>query len=134
MIKADEVFNASDFESIRLVVHFQNITTRTEVKDKKSAQLIEIGDKWLTLELPSKSCNDRHNVMVDVKRAGKGKQKDVDILSVTGKVFSVEDLGDNRMQVVVECVQFEERRWNDLLSLYANRQAEIQKFFAAVKG
>ena len=83
---------------------------------------------------PAKSCNDRHNVMVDISRAGIGKQKDVPILSVTGKVYSVEDLGDNRMQVVVECIQFEERRWNDLLSLYSNRQAEIQKFFASVKG
>ncbi|MBI3544459.1 MAG: hypothetical protein HY075_14400 [Deltaproteobacteria bacterium] len=142
MIKADEVFNANDFESIRLHIYFSNTTTRTEIRDPKKNELVEIGDKWLVFELPSKCCAKQHSVLIEITRSSKKSErgpkdkpdKEIDLLSVTGKVHHVQDLGEDRWRVTIECVQFDETEWTSLLNMYSSRQAEIEQFFAAVKG
>lgn len=142
MTDAADVFNTKDFESIRLVVHFQNVTTRTEVKGGEKTGLLEIGNKMLVIELPAKSCNVKHNVMLKICQVERGKEKDPkkkpkkekELLSVTGKVWDIEELDDESVRVAVECVQYDEKSWNDLLNLFSNRQAEIEKFLAAARG
>ena len=143
MTDAADVYNPKDFESIRLTVHFQNLTTRTEVKDKSKASLVEIGDKTLVFELPARSCNEKHNVMVKISRTEKIKDgadkskkapKEQELLNVTGKVRSLEEVDEETVRIEVECMQFDEKGWNALLALYASRQAEIEKFLAAARG
>lgn len=141
MTDASEVFDPKDFESIRLIVHFQNVTTRMEVKETDKASLVEIGEKMLVLELPAKSCNVKHSVMVQIcqvdknaKPDKKNKRKERELLSVTGKVFDLEEVDEEFSRVTIECLQFDEKSWNELLNMYANRQAQIEKFFAAARG
>lgn len=133
-INAEDVFNPKDFESIKLIVYFANTTTGTAIKDPGKISLTEIGEKHLTLDLPSKSCNAKHNVTVDIKRFDKQQKKEIEIVKATGKVHSFQDVGDDRARVVIECVQFDEKSWADLLAFYSNRQQEIEAFFKAVKG
>lgn len=143
MTDAVDVYNPKDFESIRLTVHFQNLTTRTEVKDKSKVSLVEIGDRTLVFEVPARSCNEKHNVMVNISRAEKVKegtdkakktQKEQELLNVTGKVRSLDAVDEETVRIEVECLQFDEKGWNALLALYANRQAEIEKFLTATRG
>jgi hypothetical protein len=134
MINADDVFNPKDFESIRLHVYFKNSTTGTEIRDPKKVTLTEIGDKYLVFDMPSKSCNAKHNVAVDIHQFDQRTKKETEILKVTGKVFSMEDADDGRCRVTVECVQFDEESWIRLMKIYSSRQSEIENFFKAVKG
>lgn len=144
MIDAASVFNPRDFESIQLLFSFQNITTRTEVRDQPRIKLVELGDRTLTLELPAKSCNEKHNVLVTIFKVDQAKKSDSTerkirrngqpLVSVTGKVLAAEDVGEEVLRVEIECVQYDERSWSELLSIYSRRQAEIDGFLAAARG
>lgn len=135
MIKAEDVFNPKDFESIRLLVYFQNTTTGTKVDDPSKCSLTEIGDKTLVLDLPARSCAKQHNVMVDIYKADKSAaSKSVELLKVTGKVFTTDETDDDRARVTVECMQFDEESWIKLTELFSSRQTEIENFFKAVRG
>lgn len=131
---AGEVFNAKDFESIQLRISFKNLTTRTETKSTDQVSLIEIGDRTLYLELPERSCNVKHSVMVDISQIEKGLKTLKPLLSVTGKISQVEDVGEHLNQVSIHCLQFDEESWKKLVNIYAARQEEINQFLATVRG
>ena len=134
-VNAEDVFNPKDFESIELKIDFKNLTTNTKIEQNKSITLIEIGDKTLTLEVPTKSCNHKHNVMLSIQKVEKKNHKfyTQTLFSTTGKIRNVENL-DETLKIEVDCIQFEEKEWQDLQQLFAKRQDEITKFFKSVKG
>jgi hypothetical protein len=145
MIDASDVFNPRDFESISLKVYFSNLTTRTEVKNTNKTSLVELGDKSLVLELPERSCNEKHNVMVKIVRiekqkepskkdSGKKNKNEREVLSITGKVRSLEDVGQQALRVEIDCLQYDEKGWQEIVSLFEARQAEIENFLTAVRG
>ena len=133
-IEDDVVFNPEDFQSIRLAVYFKNLTTRTEVKSQSTTPLVEIGDKTLVFELPARSCNAKHNALVEIKKIEAKTNKETSILSVTGKVKSIEELEDSTMKVEFDCIQYDEPSWEKLLSLYSSRQSEITDFLKSIRG
>jgi len=77
---ASEVFNADDFKSVRLSIIFQNLTTRTEVRDRSKVALVEVGDRTILLEIPGKSCQTKHSVLIKIERPKK-KAKSFELLS-----------------------------------------------------
>lgn len=131
-INAEDVFKAEDFESIRLIIRFKNFTTNTEVKDYTKNSLIEVGEKSLVLEVPEKSCNAKHNVMVKVSR--QKKKLEEELLNATGKVAEIENVGEGFLKIKVEFVQVDDESWTNFLSMYSNRQDEIENFLKAARG
>jgi len=134
MIEADEVFNAADFQSIKLSVQFKNLMTGIDVKNSAEISLMEIGDKALVFEIPARSCNVKHNVMFHIGRSDTKSKKSEPMFSATGKVSDLENLDEGRDRVTVDLVQYEERELADLMALFSSRQEEIENFFAAVRG
>lgn len=134
MVEAEDVFNPKDFESLKLIIAFKNLTTRTEVRDKSKCNLQEVGERTLIFEVPAKSCNTNHNVLVEIKKIDTKTKKEKELLSVTGKILEIEDVGDDCLRVSVDCMQYDEKSWKELIGFYSSRQAEIEKFFASVRG
>ncbi|MBI3558358.1 MAG: hypothetical protein HY074_18985 [Deltaproteobacteria bacterium] len=145
---AAEVFQAADFKSVRFVVTFQNVTTRTEIREKEKISLIEIAERSILLEIPGKSCSPRHSVLIRIERPTKRKLKaavnadtkrkatpDYELLfDATGKVVSVEDTGDSVDKVLIDLVQFDIENWRRFMEVFSSRQDDIEKFFSAAKG
>ena len=133
-IDACDVFNPADFVSLRLGISLQNLTTRTTVTNSRKISIIEIGDRSLTFEMPMGSCNIQHSVLFEISKIDAKTKKFTPLFKATGKVSDFEKLEDARVRVVVDMIQFDERGWNDFLSIFNNRQEEITQFLAAVKG
>ncbi|MCC9266208.1 hypothetical protein LOX66_19970, partial [Bacillus velezensis] len=76
-----------------------------------------------------------HSVLVKISRPEKkgGKVRYNEVLSVTGKIREVHEVDEGHIKVLVDCIQFDEQSWKDLVSLYSNRQDEINKFLETVK-
>ena len=83
------------------------------------------------LELPLHSCNMNHNVIIKISVAETG-MKQREILAVTGKVIHMEV--ENSTRVTVDCIQFDETSWNELLQIYSKRQDSITNFLKNAKG
>ncbi len=128
------IFNPEDFRSVRLTVHFKNLTTRTESKSVSTTPLVEIGNKTLVFELPARSCNEKHSALVEIKKVDHDMQKEISVLSVTGKVKEIEELGEGSMKVTLDCIQYDEPSWDALLNLYSKRQDEITNFLKSIRG
>ncbi|MEW6055876.1 MAG: hypothetical protein AB1540_04605 [Bdellovibrionota bacterium] len=134
MVEAEDVFDPKQFQSIRLEIEFKDLTTGTEVRDHGRISLQEISEKTLVLEVPEKSCNARHNVMIKIKQPDKKQKKGAEFFSVTGKVIQLEEAGEASLRVTVEILQFDDKSWNDFQNLFLNRQTEIENFLKAAKG
>jgi hypothetical protein len=145
-MNAADVYDAQDFQSIKLSLNFENLTTRTAISDKSSVLLVEVGEKSLTLQVPFKSCSPRHSIMLRIERpvtkrvgpqavnSDKRKREFELLFDATAKVVSVEESGDGQDKVLLELVQFDVQRWSAFLTIFSVRQDEIEKFFTAVKG
>ncbi len=131
MTKKEKIIDPSDFQSIKLLTSFQNTSTGLKEVPPEKCTLIEIGKKNLTLELPLHSCNMSHNVIIKISVAETG-MKQREILAVTGKVIHMEV--ENYTRVVVDCIQFDEASWNELLQIYSKRQDSITNFLKSAKG
>jgi hypothetical protein len=134
-IDAKDVFRLEDFQSIQLSVQFQNLTTKTEIREPNSISLVEVLERSLVFEMPATSCNVKHSVLASIKKKLPGRERKFEpLLNFTGKVATVEPQDNQLIRVTIDCVQFDEASWNDLLQLFSTRQKEIEGFFAAAKG
>jgi hypothetical protein len=134
MVEAEDVFKAADFRSMKFVVTFQNITTRTEILDSPTIGIIETADKSITLEMPKKTCNIKHSVMILIKKVDYEANKLAEVFGATGRVLGTENVSEEFDKVTIALIQFEEKSWNDFRGLMSSRQEEINRFFASVKG
>ena len=131
MTKKEKIIDPADFQSIKLATSFQNTSTGLKEVPPDKCTLIEIGKKTLMLELPLHSCNMNHNVIIKISVAETG-MKQREILAVTGKVIHMEV--ENSTRVTVDCIQFDETSWNELLQIYSKRQDSITNFLKNAKG
>ncbi len=130
----NDLINPMDFVSMRQKIRFQNVSTRTEIKESDSASILEIGTKSLVLELPPYSCHLNHNVMIEVYLNGTTDKLAEPMLRATGKIISHERQEDGTLRVTMDLIQFDDVSWQKFLGLYSNRQDEIERFFKMVKG
>lgn len=141
-VDAAEVFQQDDFKSLRLVLSFKNLTTRTEVRDRPRISLVEMADGSMLVEVPGKSCSPRHSVLIKIERPVRRKSKKdgsvktayVLLFEATGKVAEVQAAGDGFDRVLVDLVQFDMETWKRFIDFFAGRQDEIEKFLSATKG
>lgn len=133
-IKAEDVFNPKDFQSITLEITMKNLTTQTEIKKPGLISLVELDEKKVTLQFPAKSCNVKHNIFVDIRKKDSDSAHCKDLCSFTGKVLEAESVGDNALRTVVDVIQVDEQSWQNLLNLFAARQEQISQFLKSVRG
>ena len=128
----EELINVNDFESIQIQIQLKNLTTKTEPKKGSVVRFIEFLDRGMVLEVPQKNCNKSHHLILDIQARAPGK-KDIEF-SVTAKVDDLEHLEGGTDQVSMSVIQTDEKSWADFNKLFSNRQEEIEKFLAAVRG
>ena len=136
-LKADDVFNLADFQTMETTfTTIKNLTTRTEPDALPSVRLVEIGEKSLAFEL-EKNCGAKgHSLIIALKITCpvKGGPAKTAKFEATTTVRSFEQQDDGTYRYEVELLQFEEKGWQQFLALFSSRQNEINEFLAAVKG
>jgi len=134
-IDASEVFNPKDFESVRLSISFTNLTTKTELKNADNILLIDIlsDPRQLGFEMPARQCNIKHNVLFEINKLDQKTGKTSPLVAITGRIIEVEELDADCMKVTVDCVQVDEKSWDDLVNLFAKRQEDINNFLASAR-
>jgi len=143
-----DLFNPSDFQSTRLEIDLSNTTTNTEIKDGKKffkgvhmiapkieIKITEFVEKGLVMEVPSKTCAQGHNVVVEIRILNpQGNSKAQMAFSFSGKVQNITSLDGETDTAEIRMVQFEEKAWQEFQSLYWGRQDEIDSYFQGMRG
>ena len=127
-----ELIDASDFVSMKLQFHLTNTTTQTTVKNNKAIRLIELQNRGLTLEVPSPSCHQGHNIILEI--TGFDEHKNEFKFSSTAKVEHLESVQDNMDRIDITLVQYDEKAWENFCHRFSHRQNEITDFFERAKG
>ncbi len=133
MIEAGDVFNPKDFQSVKLRISFENLTTKWKPPIDENLGILEIGDKQLVFELPLKSCSNGHSGFIKIESYNYETKKFQELFTSTGKIVDAEST-DDTIRVTFDLVQFDEKSWNDFTTTFAKRQEEIMRFFQMVKG
>jgi hypothetical protein len=124
--------NPSDFVSTQLSIELFNNTTRTRPRSDTLVKLVQFLTNGMVLEIPAKSCAHGHNLSLKIRATLPNKS--ILEFDSTAKVDSHENLDPECDEIAITLVQFDAAKWNALTQSFASRQAEIENFFAAVKG
>ncbi|MBL7714833.1 MAG: hypothetical protein JNL01_05150 [Bdellovibrionales bacterium] len=127
-----EDVDSSMFESMKLVVtSVVHAHTKVAFKDPSQFNIIEFSENELLIELPSKSYATGHYLMINLEV--KGSKTPFKTLEIEGKIESLENL-DGADQIRFSMSQFDHSEWDKIRAAFSSRQADIQNFFASVKG
>jgi len=141
MSSTNPFYNPDDYVTTNVDISLKNLTTRTEIQkpepgSKKKGEenlinVVEFLDHAFLLDVPLNTCASGHQLLLAIDySAANGSGH----FQATGKVKSVEHRDDDRDEILVNLVQFEESSWKAFRGLFENRQNEIEDFFNAVKG
>jgi hypothetical protein len=131
--QAVELIDASDFRSLKLKITLMNTTTDTQAKkSEKQIRLVEVQNRGMTLEIPSRTCNEGHNLIIEL--VGTTHRKKEFTFSCTAKVENLQPVQEGVDRIDVTFMQFDERAWEDFLYEFTQRQAQIFDFFERAKG
>jgi len=140
------LIRTEDFQSIRLHLSFENLTTQTKVgmgqrvyggtkmqgSEADTVELIEFGDNTMTLDVPSRIASQGHQVMVYLQ----SENLNPDItFNATGKVLEAEKSDSpSRFKLKVQLVNYDEKLWNSLRTAFERKQEEASSLFYQIKG
>ena len=135
-LDAADVFEPTAFQSMATAVTaLKNITTRTEVEDLSMTSVVEVHDKGITIETHKAIGAKGHSLMIKIKTTAPSKGGTVtQPFEATASIKATETTADGSCRVDMDFVQYEERGWQRILSMYAARQEEIDQFLMMVKG
>ncbi len=137
-LKAEDIFNPADFQSMEtFFTKIKNLTTNTEPESLQDVHIMEIGDRSLAFDI-DKNCGAKgHSLNIILKLVCPTKPgvpaKSV-VFEANTTIRATEQLDDGGYRYDIELLQFEEKNWQEFLSLFQSRQNEINEFIAAVKG
>ncbi|HRK03104.1 MAG TPA: hypothetical protein PLH57_10615, partial [Oligoflexia bacterium] len=98
-----ELFNPSDFESIRLTFDFKNLSTDRSVPNSSDVSLLEVGDKTLTVEIPFDNCAVDNHVLLKIFKTDPASGNQVPIFNPTAKMIKNDKVGDgDRLLIVLD--------------------------------
>lgn len=133
MLDSEQILDPKDFVALKFSVSFENLTSRTKLSPE-SASLEEMGKSSVILGLPDNCCSTEHSVMIKISQIGPGAPAKATPFVATGKVTEIEAAADQRVRALISLVQYDEQSWKTFHAIFLNRQDEINKFIAAVKG
>lgn len=141
--KAKAIYRAEDFANNERVAAVRNITASTELPKGRTALIVAVEEKAITLIVPSRTvCAVGHVVVVrffDRKNyervcgAPRSVQEKAQILSVNGKVTSVEHGPDESSVVECELQQFNAVEWQKFRDAFAESQGNVSKLTKRLK-
>ena len=126
-------FDPSMLKSIKMTFELENVTTRMKAEKPEFIKLLEHSGKDLVLEIPKRVCSTGHMLVLNMCASDPTTKKEYKF-NATVKVTKMEPGEDGLDRAEVTLVQFEQAMWDQIVALYANRQAQIMEFFQAVKG
>ena len=130
---ANSFFNPNLYKPTKITFNIKNTTTNTSVKDASLVEIIEIMDRGLTLQLPSRTCARGHNLMIEMTLEPPGKSPF--IFRFTAKVDEVETLAfSGGEKGTLSLVQFDEVEWAKLCKSFDSKQTEIENYLKAARG
>jgi hypothetical protein len=86
----------------------------------------------MVLEVPTKSCAHGHNLTLTITATLPNKS--VLNFSSTAKVEAHKKSDSKSDEISISLVQFDGAMWRLLTESFTSRQAQIEEFFASVKG
>ncbi len=136
------LFDPKDYESITITVIAKNLTSGLEIVpppaeknlagESFSLQLVEFREKGTAVfGFPKNSCSAGHNLAMTLSIKDYQQQH---MMSLTGKVLSVENEQNTFSTVTVQFIQYILDDWQKFLDIYTKRQQEILSFFNTIKG
>jgi len=128
-----DFINPNDFKSIEITLYVKNTSTGAEVRKAGLARVVELRDRGMLLELPAHACKKGNYLILhfEMQYPGEDKPRKFD----TGaKVDQVTGGGDPVQEVTASLLNYDPAAWKSFCAIFSQRQEEIEKFFAAVKG
>lgn len=129
---SEELIRLSDFSSMHIEVQLQNNTTHMPIRSEPPVVLLELQERGMVLEIPSKSCSQGHNLMVEMRATTPDRA--VYTFTSTARVNELENYPDGTDRVTLALLQFDEDVWESFCKSFSSRQDEIEQFFRAAKG
>ena len=129
---------ASDFQNREFQLRFDNLTSKTILKNWSQCQLVEIDEKHLGFHAPKGTCADGHSLTVYLREAAPGLSKEAlpgeeVLLEMTGKITEFSRSGDDRVLVQVELTQFPEKKWKAFLEELGKLQVQMDKALKSMR-
>lgn len=133
-----ELINPTDFESLAHYIIFKNLTSGMVNLDIDSIKILKIGQDFLELEIPERSCSSGHQLFLFVyeyKPQKKWKSfpapgTESRAIEIIANVVSVESvLGTQEERIKIQFSQFNVNKWKAALDKYLSRQKEINNLF-----
>ena len=121
------LINLDDFKSFEYRLRFENLASQKAL----DPEILEVGEKFLVLDVPSKLCAHGHLVKLEIEVLGSRPKL---TFTSTAKVTSSESQPLNRDRIYVTLVQYDKKQWQELCRQFSSRQGEINHFIEAVKG
>lgn len=135
-LDAGDVFEPSAFQSMTSAFTvIKNLTTRTEAEEPGEAAICEVRDQGICFEVGKSIGAKGHSLMLAIMVTAPSKKGPVTVkFEATASIKSIEITPDGGSRIDVDFVQYEEKGWQKVLSLYSARQEEINQFLSMVKG
>jgi hypothetical protein len=133
-----ELINPSDFESLAHYIIFKNLTSGMVNLNIDDVKILKIGNDFLELEVPERSCSSGHQLFLFVyehKPQKKWKSfpapgTESKAIEVIANVVNVESvLGAQVERIKIQFSQFNVNKWKAALNRYLKRQKEINELF-----
>ena len=142
----EDLFDTSDFDSVRVLVRLENQTSKTKVGGESRTfgeqeymaadpsqieiRLMEFRPRGLSLDVPSKVGAPGHIVDIEIDVTGASLPL---CFKVRGKVSSVQPLENERERMDVDLLEVNPRFYDALRALFQKRQEEIDVFLASMR-
>lgn len=127
-----DLIRVSDFTSTKIEAKLQNNTTGMPIRSEPPTRVLEIQDRGIVFEIPSKSCARGHSLTIEIKATTPDETQYR--FTSTARVEELESLKDGTDRVNVVFLQFDEKIWDEFCKSFNSRQDEIERFFRAARG
>lgn len=129
----EDLIHVEDFNSMEITIEMHNTTTDMPAREAPPIQLIELLERGMTLDVPTRSCAPGHNLMLKFKTLL--PNRDPFEFNTTAKVESVRSTPfGGTDQIRISFLQFTEQDWEKFRGKFDSRQKEIEQFLKAARG
>lgn len=136
-----DIINADDFKQIRHMVFMKNETSQTHFSEADNIIILELGFNYLVLEGPAKSCQNGHQISLNltpfIKKDAQTKKTPnlythENLLKLVAKVddYEVDSPKAQRARWRVNLTQYNKEDWAYLHSIYETHQRNINLMVA----
>jgi hypothetical protein len=127
----NDLFDPKDFESIKILIVFRNLTTDQNLleKDFDKVSIVEFGDRSISVSLPDYLCGMDNHMLFTVYRVER-EQPPHEVFQSTAKIIELQETDQKKiLRAALSLIQFDTKSWEEFQQLFMKRQKEIEAFF-----